>query len=138
MLAYDYPIAGFFLSVFWLFIWILWFFLLFRVIIDIFRSDDLGGWGKAVWLIFVIILPFLGVFVYLIARGGKMGQRDMAQAAAQQAQFNDYVRNVAATSSASTADELTKLSQLKDQGVITDAEFAAQKAKILASAPSGA
>ena len=138
MLAYDYPIAGFFLSVFWLFIWILWFFLLFRVIIDIFRSDDLGGWGKAAWLIFVIILPFLGVFVYLIARGGKMGQRDMAQAAAQQAQFNDYVRNVAATSSASTADELTKLSQLKDQGVITDAEFAAQKAKILASAPSGA
>ena len=75
MLAYDYPIAGFFLSVFWLFIWILWFFLLFRVIIDIFRSDDLGGWGKAAWLIFVIILPFLGVFVYLIARGGKMGQR---------------------------------------------------------------
>ena len=86
------------------------------------------------WLIFVIILPFLGVFVYLIARGGKMGQRDMAQAAAQQAQFNDYVRNVAATSSTSTADELTKLSQLKDQGVITDAEFAAQKAKILAAA----
>jgi len=137
ILAYDYPVAGFFLSVFWLFIWILWFFLLFRVIIDIFRSDDLGGWGKAVWLIFVIILPFLGVFVYLIARGGKMGQRDMAQAAAQQAQFNDYVRNVAATST-STADELTKLSQLKDQGVITEAEFASQKAKILASAPTGA
>ena len=137
ILAYDYPVAGFFLSVFWLFIWILWFFLLFRVIIDIFRSDDLGGWGKAAWLIFVIILPFLGVFVYLIARGGKMGQRDMAQAAAQQAQFNDYVRNVAATSSTSTADELTKLSQLKDQGVITDAEFAAQKAKILAGSPTG-
>ncbi len=129
ILAYDYPIAGFFLSVFWLFIWILWFFLLFRVIIDIFRSDDLGGWGKAVWLIFVIILPFLGVFVYLIARGGKMGQRDMAQAAAQQAQFNDYVQSVA--TSGGSAGEIAKAKELLDAGTISQEEFVRIKQRAL-------
>jgi Short C-terminal domain/Phospholipase_D-nuclease N-terminal len=131
MLAYDYPVLGFFWSMLWLFLWILWFFLLFRVIMDVFRDDHLGGWGKAAWLIFVIILPFLGVFVYLIARGGKMGERDMQQARAQEAAFQDYVRQTAGTAP-STADEITKLTQLKDQGVITDAEFNAQKAKLLA------
>ena len=130
MLAYDYPILGAFWTMLWIFLWVLWFFLLFRIIVDIFRSDDLGGWGKAAWLLFVIILPFLGVFVYLIARGAKMGQRDMEQAQAQQAQFHEYIRSHRHLET-STADELTKLADLKQRGVIADAEFAAQKAKML-------
>ena len=77
------PLLDAFFMMMWFFLWILWFFLLFRVIMDIFRSRDLGGWGKAGWLAFVIILPFLGVFVYLIARGHKMAERDAAQAQAQ-------------------------------------------------------
>ena len=131
MLAYDYPIMGAFMTMLWFFLWIIWIFLLVRIIFDIFRSDDLGGFGKVLWLIFVILLPFLGVFVYVIARGKGMGQRDLARAQAQDAQFRQYVQS-AATSSGSSADQLAKLADLKDRGVISDAEFAAQKAKILA------
>ena len=131
MFAYDYPVMGVFWSMFIFFIWILWFMLLFKVFIDIFRSDDLGGGGKALWAIFVILVPFLGIFVYLIARGKDMGQRDMAQAQAQDAQFRAYVQDAAA-SGGSSADQLAKLADLKDRGVISDAEFQAQKAKILA------
>jgi hypothetical protein len=101
------------------------------VIADIFRSKDLGGWGKALWVIFVILVPFLGVFVYVIARGHSMQDRDMEQAQAQRAAFDSYVRD-AAGSGGGTADELTKLADLKERGVITDAEFEQQKAKLLA------
>ena len=76
MLAYDYPILGLFWTMLWLFLWIAWLFVLFRVIFDIFRSRDMGGWGKALWVIFVVVVPFLGVFVYLIARGHSMADRD--------------------------------------------------------------
>ena len=131
MFAYDYPVMGVFWSMFIFFIWILWFMLLFKVFIDIFRSDDLSGWGKALWSIFVIFLPFLGIFVYLIARGKDMGKRDMAQAQASEAAFRNYVQEAAA-SGGSSADQLAKLADLKDRGVISDAEFQAQKAKILA------
>ncbi len=131
MLAYDYPILGLFWTMLVFFLWIAWFFLLFRVIADIFRSDDMGGWGKALWAIFVILVPFLGVFIYVIARGAGMGQRDTAQARAQEQAFQSYVRD-AAGSSGGSADELAKLSELKDRGVITEAEFQQQKAKILA------
>ena len=131
MFAYDYPVMGVFWSMFIFFIWILWFMLLFRVFIDIFRSDDLGGGGKALWAIFVILVPFLGIFVYLIARGKDMGKRDMAQAQAQDAQFRAYVQD-AAGSGGSSADQLAKLADLKDRGVISDAEFQQQKSKILA------
>ena len=131
MLAYDYPILGLFWTMLWLFLWIAWLMLLFRVIIDIFRSKDMGGWGKALWAIFVVVLPFLGVFVYLIARGHAMADRDAEQAQAQRAAFDAYVRD-AAGSTGGTADELSKLADLKAQGVITDAEFAQQKAKLLA------
>ena len=131
MFAYDYPVMGVFWSMFIFFIWILWFMLLFKVFIDIFRSDDLGGWGKALWSIFVICVPFLGIFVYLIARGKDMGKRDMAQAQAQDAQFRAYVQDAAA-SGGSSADQLAKLADLKDRGVISDAEFQQQKSKILA------
>jgi hypothetical protein len=94
---------------------------------------DLGGGGKALWVIFVIILPFLGVFVYLLARGGKMHERQAADAAQQQKAFDSYVREAAGTPGADTASQLSKLADLKAQGVLTDAEFEAQKTKLLAS-----
>ena len=131
MLGYDYPFLGVFWSMLVFFLWIAWFFLLFRVIFDVFRSHDLGGWGKALWLIFVILAPFLGVFVYVIARGDSMTDRDVADAQAQEAAFKSKVQQ-AASSGGGTADELSKLADLKAQGVITDAEFEQQKAKLLA------
>ena len=131
MVGYDYPLLGVFWTMMIWFLWIAWIVLLFRVIADIFRSRDLGGGGKALWAIFVIVVPFLGVFVYLIARGHKMSEHDVAQAQAQEAQFRSYVQE-AAGSGGGTADELTKLADLKAQGVITDAEFEQQKAKLLA------
>ena len=131
MLGYDYPILGLFWTMLWLFIWIAWIILLFRVIGDLFRSHDLGGWGKALWMIFVILVPFLGVFVYVIARGHSMRDRDIAAAQAQQAAFRSYVQD-AAGSGGGTAEELSKLADLKAQGVITDVEFEQQKAKLLA------
>ena len=134
MLAYDYPILGAFLTMMFFFVWIIWLFLLFRVVIDVFRSDDLGGFSKALWLLFVIFLPYLGVFVYLIARGHKMTERDIAQAQAQKASMDEYVRSVASTSTSGggVAAELEKLAALKDQGVLTQAEFDQQKAQLLA------
>jgi hypothetical protein len=115
------------------FLFIIWIWLLITVFIDIFRSRDMGGMAKALWVIFVIILPFLGVFVYLIARGSKMHERAAAQAAEQQKQFDAYVRQAAGTEGTDSASQLAKLADLKSQGVITDAEFEAQKAKVLAS-----
>ena len=132
MLAYDYPLLGAFWTFLWFFLWIIWIFILVRVIFDIFRSHDLGGWGKAGWLIFVIILPFLGVFVYVIARGKGMSERDVQQAQSQEQQFRSYVQQAAASGSGTPADELGKLAELRDKGVITPEEFEAQKAKILA------
>jgi hypothetical protein len=131
MLAYDYPLLGMFWTLLWFFLFVVWIMLLFRVFGDIFRSGDMGGWGKALWSIFIIVLPFLGVFIYVIARGHGMFERDMKQAQAQQAAFDDYVRQTAGSSAASTADELAKLSTLKEQGVITEAEFNALKAKAM-------
>jgi hypothetical protein len=101
------------------------------VFVDIFRSHDIGGLAKALWVIFVIIVPFLGVFVYLIARGGKMQERSAQEAAQQQAAFDDYVRQTAGSGD-DTASQLQKLADLKSQGVISDAEFESQKAKLLA------
>ncbi len=131
-MGYDYPLLGMFWTFLWFFLWIAWIVVLFRVIFDIFRSKDMGGWGKALWVIFVIFLPFLGVLVYLIARGHSMSERDLADAQAKEQAFQAYVRNAAATSGGGSADELTKLAGLRDQGVITDAEFQQQKAKLLA------
>jgi len=133
MLAYDYPILGFFWSMVIFFLFFMWLWLLFRIFADIFRSPDLGGFAKTLWIIFVIVLPFLGVFVYVIARGNSMTQRSIDQAMDQKAQFDAYVRETAGTGGgASNADELAKLAGLKDKGVITDAEFAAAKARLLA------
>ena len=131
MLAYTYPLADLFGTMLGFFLLIIWFWLLIIVFSDIFRSHDLGGGAKALWVIFVIILPFLGIFVYLIARGGKMQERAATQAAQQQKAFDAYVKETAGTGTDS-AEQLAKLADLKQQGVITDAEFESQKAKILA------
>jgi hypothetical protein len=131
--GYDYPLLGMFWTLMWWFLWIAWIVLLFRVIADIFRSRDLGGWGKALWAIFVIVVPWLGVLVYLIARGNSMGERDFERAQAQDAAFRSYLQDAAGRSGvAGTADELSKLAALQAQGVITEAEFAQQKARLLA------
>ena len=129
MLAYNYPLLDFFWTMLEIFFFIIWLYLLFIVFVDIFRSHDMGGFAKALWVIFVIILPYLGVLVYLIARGGKMHERAAAAAQAQQKAFDSYVQQAAGGSS--TADQLSKLAELKDKGTITEAEFAAEKAKIL-------
>jgi hypothetical protein len=129
MLAYTYPLADLFGTMLGFFIFFIWFWLLIVIFGDIFRSRDMGGGAKALWIIFVIVLPFLGIFVYLIARGGKMHERAEAAAQQQQKAFDTYVRETAGGSS--NVDELAKLADLKEQGVITDAEFDAQKAKLL-------
>jgi hypothetical protein len=127
----DYTLGDALLTVLWIFGFVIFFWLLIMVFSDIFRSHDLSGWAKALWSIFIIFLPFLGIFIYLIARGGKMHEHAIQQQRAADAAFTSYVQQAAGTS-ASTADELQKLAALRDQGVITPAEFDAQKAKILA------
>jgi ABC-type multidrug transport system fused ATPase/permease subunit len=129
MLAYTYPLADLFGTMLGLFVFFIWFWLLIVVFGDIFRSRDMGGGAKALWVIFVIIFPFLGILIYLIARGGSMHERAEAAAQQQQKAFDDYVKQAA--SAPSSTDELAKLADLKEKGVITDAEFEAQKAKIL-------
>ena len=121
-----------FVSMLWFFLFFIWIWLLVVVFGDIFRSDDLGGWGKALWTIFVIVLPYLGVFVYLIARGHKMGAHATAAAQAQDAATQDYIRSVAASNGNGTADGLARLADLRDRGVITEAEFQQGKTKALA------
>ncbi|MDT7839641.1 SHOCT domain-containing protein [Streptomyces justiciae] len=130
-LAYDYPLLSVFWSMLWFFLWIMWFILLFRIVVDIFRDDQLSGWAKAGWLVFTIVLPFLGVFVYVIARGKNMGRREIAQARAQQEEFNAYIRQTAAGGT-SSVDELAKLSEIRSRGDITDEEFRRAKDLVLA------
>jgi hypothetical protein len=131
MLAYDYPLLAALWTMLVFFLWIAWFFLLFRVIADIFRSHDLSGWGKTAWMIAIIVLPFLGVFAYVIARGDGMTHRDVEAARAQKQAFDTYVRETAGTAGTGSADELAKLADLRRQGVLTDAEYESQKAKVL-------
>ena len=132
LVAADYP----FLDVLWtliiFFVWILWFFLLFRVIADIFRRRDISGGKKTLWLLFVIFLPFLGVFVYLIANSDDIADRDEKGARAAQKEFDTYVKSVAG-SSGGPAAEIDKAKQLLDSGAITQAEFDSIKAKALAT-----
>jgi ABC-type multidrug transport system fused ATPase/permease subunit len=130
MLAYTYPLADLFGTMLGLFVFFIWFWLLIVIFGDIFRSRDMGGGAKALWVIFVIVFPFLGILIYLIARGGKMHERAEQAAQSQQKAFDDYVKQTAG-SGTSSSDELAKLADLKAKGVLTDAEFEAQKAKIL-------
>ncbi|MFK8907958.1 SHOCT domain-containing protein [Streptomyces sp. YS-3] len=132
-LAYDYPVLGVFWTTMWIFLWILWFILLFRIIVDIIRDDSLSGMGKAGWLIFAIVLPFLGVFVYVLARGKGMGGRERRHAHARQQAFDDHIRETARGSAepATQADQLAKLSEIRSKGDISDDEFRRAKEKIL-------
>ncbi len=118
-------------SMFVFFAWILFFWMLFIVFGDLFSRHDISGWAKAGWTLFVIILPFLGIFIYLIAEGKSMGERAAKRAQSQQSQVDDYVRSVA--SSGSATEEITKGKQLLDSGAITQAEFDQLKANALAS-----
>ena len=129
--SYSYPLLGAFWTIFEIFLWVLWIWILIYVFIDIFRSRDLSGWGKALWFIFVLFIPLIGVLVYLIARGGSMHDRAMQQAQQQDREFRAYVQDAAG--SGNTADQLSKLADLRDRGVITPQEFEQQKAKVLSS-----
>jgi hypothetical protein len=126
----DFGTGQVFWSMLWFFLFFIWIVILIRVFGDIFRSHDLSGWGKALWVIFVIFLPYLGVFVYLIARGHKMSEHALDAAKAQDAAMRAYVQDAAGTT-ASPASQLSQLAALKEQGVLTEQEFAAQKAKLL-------
>src|SRR3954449_1288620 len=117
ILASEFGTGQVFWSFLWLFLWIIWIWMLVVVFTDIFRSQDLSGWAKALWTIFVLLLPYLGVLVYLIARGHKMNEHAMQQAQAQDAQMREYVQSVAAPSS--TADEIQRLHELQKSGAIT-------------------
>jgi ABC-type multidrug transport system fused ATPase/permease subunit len=130
-LAYDYPLLSVFWSMLLFFLWIMWFVLLFRIITDIFRDDAMSGWAKAGWMVLTILLPFLGVFIYVIARGKNMGRREVAQARAQQEEFNSYIRQTAAGGT-SSVDELARLSEIRSHGDITDEEFRRAKELVLA------
>ena len=128
----SYPLLDAFWTIVEIFLWVIWFWILITVFIDIFRSRDLSGWGKALWFIFVLIIPLIGVLVYLIVRGGSMHERQVRQAQAEDQAARSYIQETAASSPASTADQLEKLANLRDRGVITAEEFDREKAKILA------
>ncbi|MEU9706134.1 SHOCT domain-containing protein [Streptomyces sp. NPDC047981] len=128
----DYPLLNVFWTMLWFFLWIMWLFLLFKVITDIFRDHELSGWAKAGWLIMCILIPYLGVLIYVIARGKSMTQRDLKQAKENEAAFQSYIRKTAGTGEGTGhADELARLAELKDKGAITDEEFEKAKAKVL-------
>ena len=128
--VFEFTVWDSFVTILWFFLFVIWIWLLITVFGDIFRSDDLSGGGKALWLIFVILLPYIGVFVYLIARGKEMGEHRMRDMAQREEQMRSYVKDVA--SSSSTADEIERLAQLQASGAITEEEFRQAKAKLLA------
>jgi Phospholipase_D-nuclease N-terminal len=130
-IAADYPFLDVMWTMFVFFMWVLWFWLLFTVFADVFRRHDLSGWGKAGWLAFTIVLPFLGVFVYLISQGSAMTQRNLERARDQRAQFDGYVRETASNGTA--ASEIDKAKQLLDSGTITQGEFQTLKERALAA-----
>ena len=130
MLVADFGTGELFWSMLWFFLWIIWIWLLIVVFGDIFRSRDLSGWAKALWTIFVILVPYLGIFVYLIARGRQMQERSYEAAAAQEAAMRNYVQSVAAPGP-SPADEIARLARLRDEGVLSEAEFQQAKANAL-------
>jgi len=129
--SYSYPLLGAFWTLLEFFLWVLWIWVLIYVMIDIFRSRDLSGGMKALWFLFVLFIPLIGVLVYLIARGGKMQERAVQDARQQDQEFRAYVQDAAG--SETSADQLTKLADLRDRGVITAEEFEQQKAKVLAT-----
>jgi len=129
--SYSYPLLGAFWTILEIFLWIIWIWILVWIFIDIFRSRDLSGWAKALWFLFVLFIPLIGVLVYLIVRGGSMHERAVQDARQQDQAFRAYVQDAAG--SGSSADQLAKLADLRDRGVISPEEFEREKAKILAS-----
>ena len=127
--SYSYPLLGAFWTILEVFLWVLWIWVLIYVFIDIFRSHDLSGVAKALWFLFVLFIPLIGVLVYLIARGDKMQARTVQAARQQDREFRSYVQEAAG--SPSTTDQLAKLADLRDRGVITAEEFEREKAKVL-------
>jgi hypothetical protein len=123
-------------SIFWFMVLFAWIWLLISIFADLFRDHEMSGWGKAVWVLFLIVVPWLGALVYLIARGRSMNERARAQAEHQEQDFRRYVQHVQA-SSPSTADELAKLADLRDRGTISEQEFAQAKARLLGSQAPG-
>jgi hypothetical protein len=130
VLADSYPFWNVMWTMLVFFCWILWFWLLFEVFADVFRRHDISGWGKTGWIIFVVILPFLGVFIYLISQNDGIRERNIQRANAQQAQMDNYVRQ---TAGSGASGEIEKGKQLLDSGAITQAEFDALKQKALAA-----
>ena len=131
MLA-EWQVGQVFLSMIWFTLFFLWIWLVISVFMDVFRSHDLGGFAKFLWVLFVLVTPFLGVFVYLIARGHKMSEHAVEEAQRIDAAQRAYIKDTVATSSASPADELKRLADLRSQGVISDAEFQTLKGKVVA------
>ncbi len=127
--SYSYPLLGAFWTIFEIFLWVIWFWILITVFIDIFRSHDLSGWSKALWFLFVLFIPLIGVVAYLIVRGDKMHEHSAQVARQQDEEARRYIQQAAGSNS---ADELSKLADLRDRGVITAQEFDQAKAKILA------
>jgi hypothetical protein len=128
-LAADYPFLDILGTMLIFFAWVIWFWILIRVLVDVFRRHDLSGWGKAGWTLFMIVAPFLGVLIYLIAHGKEMGHRDLEQAQAAQSQFDQYVKSVAASDGG--AAQIAQAKSLLDGGAITQAEYDTLKAKAL-------
>jgi membrane protein implicated in regulation of membrane protease activity len=128
--SYSYPLLGAFWTILEIFLWVLWIWVLIYVFIDIFRSHDLSGWARALWFLFVLFIPLIGVLVYLIARGDKMHERAVRQVQEQDREARQYIQEAAG--SGTPADQLSKLADLRERGVITADEFEREKAKILA------
>src|SRR5262249_12770717 len=129
----SYPLLNVFWSMFIFFLWVIWIWILVVVFIDICRGQDLSGWARALWFVFVLFIPLIGVLVYLIARGSKMQERSARQAQQQDAEFRRYVQQATAESPSNAADQLAKLADLRDRGVISAEEFEREKAKVLAA-----
>jgi hypothetical protein len=129
MFAYDYPLLGVFWTLLWFALFFIWIWLLIIIFSDIFRSHDIGGVAKTLWVLFVIFLPFLGILFYLIFRGKGMAERQAQRQAQAEQEFRSYVQET--SGGPSTSDQLAQLAELKDRGVLSEAEFQAEKAKIL-------
>lgn len=132
MLAAEWGTGQVFWSMLWFFMWVIWIWMLVAVFGDIFRSPDLSGWGKAAWSVFVLALPYLGVFVYLVARGSKMQEHALQTARARDAAFGDYVRHTVGNGGAGTADQISQLADLRDRGLLNPDEFEQLKQRTLA------
>ena len=135
MVLADYTFLDAFWSLLVFFLWVAWFILLFHIVADVFRRRDIGGGKKTIWLMFILFVPFLGVFVYLIARGSKMQERGVKLAAEREADFRDRVQQAAASNGgpgSNSADQIAQLAGLRDSGALSEAEFQQAKAKILA------